>query len=60
MNTTASGERISVRRELSLALGSYNDRNDGFCRNAFSRSKSNLSRRCKWGKIQRVKPPWKE
>lgn len=50
---------ISIRRELFLRIGSYNDRNDGFCRTFFSRSKHNFSRIRKIGKPSRIKPPWK-
>ena len=37
----------------------YNDRNDGFCRTLYSRSKLNRSKITKEGKIQRIKPDWK-
>ncbi len=53
------GAKLSVRRELSARLGSYNDRNDGFCRSFFSRSKAHFSRNRKVGKVERVKPAWK-
>jgi len=52
----SGGERISLRRELSLRIGGYNDRNDGFERSMFSRSKRNRSRLSKEGKVVRVKP----
>jgi hypothetical protein len=51
---------ISMRRHISLRLGSYADRNDGFCRTYFSRSKSKFSRIRKEGKPQRVRLPHKE
>lgn len=57
---TGSATVLSVRRELSARLGSYNDRNDGFCRTFFSRSETNCSRNRKVGKVTRVKPAWKE
>ena len=40
-------------------FGSYEDRNDGFERSHFSRSKRNTSRTSKDGKVVRVKPEWK-
>lgn len=43
----------SLRKELSRKIGSYNDRNDGFARSAFSRSKANYSRSRKIGKINK-------
>ena len=49
----------SMRKELMLEVGSYNDRNDGFLRSHFSRSKHNWSRNRKIGKVARVKPPHK-
>lgn len=54
-----SSEKLSVRRALMLEVGSYNDRNDGFCRSFFSRSKLNFSRNRKVGKVRRVKAAWK-
>lgn len=33
-----------VRKNLRIQIGSYNDRNEGFNRSAFSRSKRNHSR----------------
>ena len=45
----------SIRADVS----SYNDRNDGFERSHFSRSKANHSRNTKAGKVARVKAPWK-
>lgn len=56
---TNNGTRISLRRAVSLELGSYNDRNDGFERSHFSRSKLNRSRNTKAGKVARVRAPWK-
>ena len=52
-------KQISVRSHLSLRLGSYADRNDGFERTYFSRSKQHTSRARKVGKVVRVKAPWK-
>ncbi len=57
MSNTGNG--ISMRRAVSLELGSYNDRNDGFERSHFSRSKNNHSRNTKTGKVARVRAPWK-
>ena len=37
-----------------VELGSYNDRNDGFTRTYFSRSKINFSRNRKIGKIKHI------
>lgn len=45
----AAGVR-SLRKELNRKLGSYNDRNDGFERTLFSRSKNKFSRIRKIGK----------
>ncbi len=56
---TNNGTRISLRRAVSLELGSYNDRNDGFERSFFSRSKNCHSRNTKSNKIARVRAPWK-
>lgn len=50
---------LSLRRDLTTAIGSYNDRNDGFDRSNFSRSKHNYSRNTKQGKVKRVKLPHK-
>jgi hypothetical protein len=50
---------ITPRQAIRDALGSYNDRNDGFLRSYFSRSKRNHSRNTKAGKVKRVKAPWK-
>ena len=55
----SSLKQISLRKHLSLTLGSYNDRNDGFCRTYFSRSKANNARIRKVGKVKRVKAPHK-
>ena len=52
---TNTGNKASIRSEL----GSYSDRNDGFERTNFSRSKANHSRNTKAGKLFRVKAPWK-
>jgi len=52
---TNNGTKVSLRR----AVGSYSDRNDGFERSFFSRSKNNHSRNTKAGKVARVKAPWK-
>lgn len=52
---TNTGNKVSMRREH----GSYTDRNDGFERSHFSRSKNNHSRNTKAGKASRVKAPWK-
>ena len=54
-----SAAKLSVRRDVGRRLGSYNDRNDGFLRSYYSRSKSNCSRNRKAGKVERVKAPWK-
>lgn len=51
----SSHNQISIRRHL---VG-YSDRNDGFERSLFSRSKNRNSRNRKAGKIKRVKAPWK-
>lgn len=48
----AAGLR-SLRKELNRKLGSYNDRNDGFERTWFSRSKNNFSRIRKIGKVNK-------
>lgn len=48
----AAGLR-SLRKELNRKLGSYNDRNDGFERTLFSRSKKNYSKIRKEGKINK-------
>lgn len=56
---TCNASTLSLRRALSIELGSYADRNDGFERSLFSRSKNNRSRNTKAGKVKRVKPPWK-
>ena len=59
---TNTGNKESIRS----AHGSYSDRNDGFERSHFSRSKNNHSRsknnhsrNTKAGKVTRVKAPWK-
>ena len=56
---TSSAQTISIRRSLFAEVGSYNDRNDGFERSLFSRSKANFSRNRKIGKVERVKAPHK-
>jgi len=50
---------LSMRKQVTLELGNYNDRNDGFDRSSFSRSKRNHSRISKQNKIARVKPEHK-
>jgi hypothetical protein len=52
---SSSGEKIGMRRHL---VG-YSDRNDGFCRSYFSRSKNRSSRNRKVGKVERIKPEHK-
>jgi hypothetical protein len=52
---TNTGNKESIRHEVR----SYTDRNDGFERSHFSRSKNNHSRNTKAGKVARVKAPWK-
>ena len=54
-----SAIQLSMRLSVFIECGSYNDRNDGFDRSNFSRSKHNHSRTCKTKKIVRVKSPWK-
>ena len=56
---TKSNNTISLRKALNVELGSYADRNDGFERSHFSRSKANHSRNTKAGKAARVKAPHK-
>ena len=56
---TKNADTISLRKALNVELGSYADRNDGFLRSLFSRSKANHSRNTKAGKVKRVKAPWK-
>jgi hypothetical protein len=56
----SSFDQRSLRRQLTLELGSYNDKNDGFLRSLFSRNKNRRSRCYKAGKVRRVKAPWKE
>jgi hypothetical protein len=51
---------LSVRRQLMLDLGSYNDKNDGFCRTFFSRSKNLNARIRKVKKLLRIKPIHKQ
>jgi hypothetical protein len=50
--------RMSPRRQLSEELGSYKDKNDGFMRSQFSRSK-NRTTNTKDNKPSRVRPPHK-
>jgi len=57
---TNNANQISIRKALFIEVGSYNDRNDGFCRTLFSRSKANHSRNTKAGKVKRVKPPHRQ
>lgn len=55
-------KRVGMRRYVGFHLG-YDDRNDGFHRNNFSRSKKNYSRNKKEGKIVKTpgrKPEWLE
>jgi len=56
---TKNSNQISLRKHLSLATGSYSDRNDGFERSHFSRSKNHSSRNRKVGKVVRTKAPHK-
>lgn len=55
MNDTNTPTRTGIRYDVR----SYTDRNDGFERSMFSRSKANHSRNTKAGKIARIKAPWK-
>ena len=49
-----NAQHIGIRKAVAVELG-YNDRNDGFCRTYFSRSKWNFSRIRKEHKPPRVK-----
>lgn len=52
--------KISSRKAVQVEEGSYKDRNDGYERTLFSRSKRNSARNTKQGKKARVKAPWKQ
>jgi len=59
MDMTKNNTTVSLRKALNMELGSYADKNDGFLRSLFSRSKHNRSRNTKAGKVERIKAPWK-